>query len=178
MKQNAFKRQIILLMLLLAATQANAQEGSLKFHSATFGIGVLETSSESAEGGFNYVADVSTSWREHLFSFYVNSGSGFFVGTWGDDASEAYLGTSVTYGREIKLLNWIKLEGHAGLGLFNHKYTSEKIHPDINETSIGFPVRAKLIFFYKFIGLGINQNANFNSLVTIYSTDFVLQITF
>ena len=168
---------MFLSILLFITLPLHAQEENLRLYSASFGIGVIDTFSESSGDGFNMVADITTEWRENLFSLHVNSGSGFMVGTFFGDDSEDYLAGSLTYGREVKL-DWIKLEGHAGIGFFNHKARYELENIDINKTSVGFPVRAKLIFFYKFIGIGINQNANFNPLVSTYSTDLILQVIF
>ena len=177
MNKIRFSKQMFLLFLLLITVPLHAQENDFKFHSASFGLGLIDTFSESSGDGFNVVADVAAQSGENIFSLYVNSGSGFMVGTLFGDDSEDYLAGSLTYGREVGL-NWIKLEGHAGIGFFNHKARYELDNVDINKTSIGVPVRAKLIIFYKFIGIGINQNANFNPLVSTYSTDLVLQIIF
>lgn len=178
MKEIIFKKQMFLLFLLFIGIPIHAQEDNLRFHSASFGVGVIDTPSESSEDGFNVVGDIATQWRKNLFSLYVNQGSGFFVGTFGSDDSEDFLEVNLTYGREIELLSWIKLEGHAGIGFFNHQVRSERESIDLNKTSVGFPLRAKLIFFYKFLGVGINQNVNFNPLVSTRSTDLILQVIF
>lgn len=178
MKNITFQKLLFLLSFFFFAIPMQSQENKLKFHSASFGVGVLDTFSESSGEGFNVVADVAVQSKENLFSLYVNSGSGFMVGALFGDDSEDYLAGSLTYGRELELLDWIKLEGHAGVGFFHHNAQYERENIDIDKTSIGFPVRAKLIFFYKFIGFGLNQNVNLNPLVSTYSTDVILQIIF
>ena len=178
MKKGISRKGITVIFLILIAIPINAQEDNLEFHSISFGGGFLTTPSKSSEGGLNWVADVATGWRKNIFSLYVNRGSGFFVGDWTSDDSEDYLEISLTYGREIKLLSGVKLEGHAGVGFFNHKAKYHERNIDLDKTTVGFPVRAKLIFYYKFIGIGINQNANFNPQVSTYSTDLVLQVIF
>ena len=162
-----------LLFLLFVGISMNAKEDDLKFHSITVGLGFLVAPASYSEDGLNFVADVATKHGEGIFSLYVNYAEDFNILGGG---SESLLAGSLTYGRETNLLSWVKLEGHAGVGFFNHKFSEDDL--DFSKTSIGFPLRAKLILFYKHFGLGINQNANFNSLVTTYSTDLVLQIIF
>ena len=175
MKKISFKKSVFLLFLLFVGTSMNAQEDNLKFHSITFGFGLWDSPASETGGGMNFVADVATKQGKGIFSLYVNSADDFLS----FNQTEKMLAGSLTYGRETNLLSWVKLEGHAGVGFFSHKYSDERDDSrDFSKTSIGIPLRAKLILFYKFFGLGINQNANFNPLAITYSTDLVLQIIF
>ena len=85
------------------------------------------------------------------------------------DGKEHYNEINATYGKEIELNNWIKLEGHLGLGYFNYSVKNSLTDFNTNkESTIGFPFRFKLIFYTKKdFKVGINPNMNFNFLVNI-----------
>ena len=76
--------------------------------------------------------------------------------------------------------NWLKLEGHLGLGYFNYSVKNNSTDFNTNkESTIGFPFRIKLICCTKKnFGIGINPNFNLNSLVNTYSVNIVFQHKF
>jgi hypothetical protein len=167
---------VILILLCFGSTFALAQENKLKISSTSLGVGIIDSSSATSSGGLNVSLDVSTRLSEHIFSFYLNRGAELSL----FDAEENYTEINVTYGREVELNSWIKLEGHLGLGHFN--YSVKNGSTDFKtqrESTIGFPFRLKLIFYTgKHFGIGINPNMNLNSLVNTYSGNIIFQYKF
>ena len=176
MKSKTIKLLIIIgLFPLLCFTQEN----NLRIHSISAGAGYIGFSSSdtSSDGGLNFVADLTASHKKNLFSIYFNIGGEVDILKKEDgEASEI----SITYGREWGLTDRLKLEAHAGLGYFNWGYANSSTFFLLEkESTIGFPVRAKLIYrFTDNFGVGVNPNANFNSLAITYSADLIIQYRF
>ncbi|OUR97639.1 hypothetical protein A9Q86_15615 [Flavobacteriales bacterium 33_180_T64] len=146
--------------------------------SLSLGVGLIDSSFDNSRGGFNISLDISTKLNKNLISFYLNSGSQLKVFDAG--AEEEYTEINATYGREIELNSWIKVEGHIGLGFFNYSVKNRSTDwKTEKESTIGFPFRVKLIFYTsKHFGIGINPNMNLNSLVNIYSGNIIFQYKF
>ena len=166
----------VAVLICLSSNFIRAQEGKLKINSTSLGIGIIGSSSDSSSGGLSIGLDLSTKLNKNLFSLYLNAGSELNL----FDAEENYTEINVTYGREIELNSWIGLEGHLGLGYFNYSVKNGSTNFNtIKESTIGFPVRVKLIFYTgKHFGIGINPNMNLNSLVNTYSGNIIFQYKF
>jgi hypothetical protein len=167
---------VIIILIYLNSNFILAQESKLTLNSTSIGIGLIGSSSETSGGGLSISLDLSTKLNKSLFSIYLNSGSELNL----FDAEENYTEISLTYGRQIELNNWIKLEGHLGLGYFNYSVKNGSTNFTTNkESTIGFPFRVKLIFYTgKHFGIGINPNMNLNSLVNTYSGNIIFQYRF
>jgi hypothetical protein len=156
-----------------------SQENSFKIHSISAGFGYIGFSSNDIDNGdgLNFVADFTTSYNKNLFSVYFNIGGDADILKQEDGETSEI---SITYGREWDLTDRLKFEAHAGLGYFNWGYSNSSTFFLLEkETTIGFPVRAKLIYYFtNNFGVGINPNANFNSLATTYSVDLIIQYKF
>ena len=87
--------------------------------------------------------------------------------------------TDIFFGREFELNNWLKLEGHLGIGYFIYSIKNSSTDFDTyKESTIGFPFRLKLTIYSKKFGFGINPNLNLNSLVNTYSLNIFFQYKF
>ncbi|RKS42774.1 hypothetical protein BC962_3061 [Gillisia mitskevichiae] len=174
---NKIKSNIVIVILIyLNSNFTLAQESKLTLNSTSIGIGLIGSSSETSDGGLSISLDLSTKLNENIFSFYLNGGSELNL----FDAEENYTEINLTYGRQIELNNWIKLEGHLGVGYFNYSVKNGSTNFTTNkESTIGFPFRVKLIFYTgKHFGIGINPNMNLNSLVNTYSGNIIFQYRF
>ncbi len=156
-----------------------SQENSFRIHSISAGLGYIDFTSKeiNSSGGLNFVADFTTNYNENLISVYFNIGGE--VDVLSSEDGEAYE-ISITYGREWDLSDRLKFEAHAGVGYFNWGYSNSSTFNLLkNETTVGFPVRAKLIYYFgEHFGIGVNPNINLNSLAITYSADFILQYKF
>lgn len=153
-----------------------SQERNLKINAVSTSIGLIGSSSETSGGWFGMGLDVSSRLNKSLVSFYMNVGSEFNL----FDAQENYTELNLTIGRELRLIDWIKLEGHLGLGYVNYgiKNSSTNFIKE-NKSTVGFPFRVKLVFYTrKHFGIGLNPNVNLNTLVNIYSGYIIFQYKF
>lgn len=167
---------VVIILVFLNSTFTFAQESKLKLNSTSLGIGLIGSSSDSSSGGLNINLDISTKLNNNLISFYLNSGSEFNL----FEAEENYTEINATYGREVELNSWMKVEGHLGMGFFNYSVKNDSTDFDKKkESTIGFPFRVKLIFYTaKHFGIGINPNMNLNSLANTYSGNIIFQYKF
>ena len=176
MKSKTVKLLIIIGLLPLLCF---SQENNFRIHSISAGLGYIDFTSKeiNSSGGLNFVADFTTNYNENLISVYFNIGGAVdILSTEDGEASEI----NITYGREWDLSDHMKFEAHAGIGYFKWGYASASTNYLLeNETTVGFPVRAKLIYYFgEHFGVGLNPNINFNSLAISYSADFILQYKF
>lgn len=116
------------------------------------------------------------SFNNNLGTIYLNQGAELSL----FDSKQDYLEVSVLYGRAFKINSVISVEGHGGVGYIrNHFKNSSTDFEDVNESTIGFPVRLKVLFYVSpTLGLGINPNYNINSIANISSMDLIMQYRF
>ncbi|AUC84819.1 hypothetical protein CW731_05710 [Polaribacter sp. ALD11] len=172
----------IIIITLFYYNSTLAQENKLQLKSTSLGIGLSGLSSDNTDisdtstAGFTVNLDLSVNLNKHIFSLYLNKDFKFNL----YDGREHYNQLNATYGREFELNDWLKLEGHLGLGYFNYSVKNYSTDFKTNkESTIGFPLRVKLIFYTKEnFGIGINPNLNLNSLVNTYSVNIVFQHNF
>jgi hypothetical protein len=166
----------LLVLFVLSANLILAQDSTIKPHSISAGLGLIGSSASNTETGFNYVLDFTMSFSENLGSIYLNQGAELSL----FNAKQDYLEISALYGREYKLNSTISLEGHAGIGYIRNQFkNNDTDFEEVTESTIGFPVRMKLLFAVSpALGLGINPNFNFNSFANVSSVNTVLQYRF
>jgi hypothetical protein len=176
MKSKSLK---LLTLIVLFPFLCQSQESGLRIHSVSAGIGYIGFSTEdiNSGGGLDFAADLTVNFKKNLFSVYFNVGGEADILKRED--GEAFE-ISVTYGREWDLSERLIIETHAGLGYFNWGYAnSSTFYLLKKESTIGFPVRLKLIYnFIEQFGVGLNPNANFNSLAISYSANVIIQYRF
>ncbi len=174
-------RYLKLLMLLICSlgilTHSQAQDNSLKIHGLSIGPGIASSSSTTAKSGASLNFDISTIVNKHILSVYFNSGIDLNAGGFDEDFTEFNL----TYGRKWLVAKDLYFEGHIGFGLFSYNIDdgAASILFDLPDSTIGFPIRAKLLFYpVKRFGIGINPNFNINSIENAYSANFIFQYNF
>lgn len=112
---------ITILLICSSLTFIFAQDHKLRLKSLSIGAGFMGSSSETSNGGLMINLDMSMMLDEHLFSLYLNDGSELDL----VDAEEKYTELNLTYGRQIGLNHWMKLEWHLGLGHFRYTYKND-----------------------------------------------------
>lgn len=147
----------------------------LRFKSVSLGIGI--TGGSETSGGVAVSADVTMNLNKNLFSLALTSGAEYnVIGS----ADRNFFAADLLYGREFSISKGIKIETHAGVGLFTEKYNNgDTDFQDVSDSTIGLPIRIKLLFYVsdKF-AIGLNPNANFNSIDTMYSGNLIFQYNF
>jgi len=168
-------KSMVLLGLLLWSLQLTAQQNKLRWHASSLGIGYASTAEPKIEGPALSL-DISTIYVDkHIYSLNFNVGSESRI----FGANEEFYELNLTYGRKVALAPKLFLEGHLGIGLFAYEDNVDSPVFNFPDATIGFPVRAKLLYsLSEHFSLGINPNANFNSITNAYSGHFVLQYTF
>lgn len=174
----------LLFLVLFGMSKAVAQQSKLKIHGISLGVGIMADTPKIYESDTNLPFDISLSQGNHLFSLYHNKTEDLsnFYNILPSDDQAYYQEFNLTYGKQWTLTDHWVLEGHAGLGYFQHNYygldefDSNRL---VKESTIGFPVRAKLVYYFgDHFGLGLNPNLNINSLNTVLSAAFLLQFRF
>jgi hypothetical protein len=167
---------LLIILFLFNIAVPRAQEGKIKLHSASITAGLVGSSSATSSGGVNLGVDVAANLNKNLFAIYLNAGAEFNL----FDASEGYTELNLTYGRAVALNDWIKIEGHIGLGYFNHRFRNGFTNlVAVSESTVGVPVRIKILFYtIDKLAIGFNPNINLNSLANTYSANFILQYDF
>lgn len=121
--------------------------------------------------------DFSTIFNKHIISFNFNPG----VKLNSDGPDQDFYELNLTFGRKWLLVQNLSLESHLGIVYFAFDIDIGPIPFFINlpETTIGFPLRAKIIYYpTENLGIGINPNANFNSIENTYSANLIIQYNF
>lgn len=169
--------KILILCFLFSQAVVIAQDNKLKMHALSIGGGIASTTSESAETGFGLGLDIATIVDNHLISFFLNVGSDIRTA----EGRELFLELDLTYGRKWQISPNLVLEGHVGAGLFMYDLDTGPNIFGLNfpDTTIGFPIRVKFMYYpAKRIGIGLNPNVNFNSIITAYDLNLVIQYNF
>ncbi|QMU64428.1 MAG: hypothetical protein GKR88_09105 [Flavobacteriaceae bacterium] len=108
-----FLNILTIVLIYLNTTFIFAQERKFKLKSTSAGIGLI-SSLPGTEIRNNLNLDLATELNKNLFSFYSSFGHrGFFFGI-----RKTYCEMNLTYGRQIDINNWLKLEGHFGVRIF------------------------------------------------------------
>lgn len=176
MKLLLLRSLVLIICIFLTPNISLAQDNKLKMHAVSLGAGIASTTSEAAETGLGLALDISTIISKHLISFNINVGSDIRTAV----GKELFLELNLTYGRKWKIGQYLVLEGHLGAGLFTYDLD---IGPspflDFPDATIGFPFRVKFIYYpLDNFGIGLNPNVNFNSIITAYNINFVVQYNF
>ena len=177
MKLHSLKELVLIACLLFSSYSAIAQDSGLQMHAVSFGVGFATSSSSSAEIGPGLTLDISTIRNKHIFSFNFNLGTE--LNSKGPE--EEFFEVNLTYGQKWNFSQNLFLEGHLGFGYFGYRiHTSSNIIIfDLPDSTIGFPLRAKVIYnIGKNFGIGLNTNVNFNSIANAYAANFIIQYNF
>lgn len=177
MKLQILKLLPIIICLFIFEQTLMAQSNKLKMHAISIGPGFASSSSETADGGISLNLDIATILNNHIISFNFNTG--LELNSNGPD--EDFFELNLTYGQKWFLAKNLYFEGHVGMGLFGYHIDQGQIplFIDVPETTIGFPIRAKLIFYpLKNFGVGLNPNLNINSIANTYSAFLIFQYNF
>lgn len=171
-----FRLLVLITCLILTSNIGMAQNNKLKLHSFSFGAGIASSSSDSAASGLDLNLDFSTIVNKHIISFNFNSG----VKLNSDGPDEDFYELNLTFGRKWLLVQNLFFESHLGIGYFVYDIdTGPTFFINLPETTIGFPIRAKIIYYpAENLGIGINPNANFNSIENTYSANLIIQYNF
>ena len=71
------------------------------------------------------------------------------------------------------------IEGHVGLGIFGYEDGIDSPILDLPDPALGFPIRAKFLYpIAEKFAIGINPNANFNSISNAFTGQIVIQYNF
>lgn len=174
-------RRIFYLVFFTVLT-VNAQNGLFKLKSVSAGFSFHTSNKKNLENGLAANADISTSFKNHLVSLHYNSGLEIttpfldFSGSNLDQSTYSkFLEFNLTYGRELEIKKWMTMEGHVGLGYIGF---SESHEGKYTTKTVGLPIRFKLLFYIKNFGMGLNPNANLNSINNMYSGNLIFQYRF
>ena len=174
---------VTLSLLVFVSHHSFSQENKLKIYSSSLGIGPIFSSTDTFGGGLSTCLDFSVRFKTSVFSIYYNTNYDYSdFGIMGARDREYYQEANLIFGKEIKLIEQLSLEGHVGLGYFQQKYYTYDAYynyEDKNEHSIGFPLRIKLVYYFgRHFGVGLNPNLNLNSLNNTFSGNLLLQYKF
>ena len=177
MKLDFLKSLLFITCLMLSQNIVLAQSNKLQMHALSIGPGIATSSSETADSGAGMNFDISTILNKHIFSFNFNSG----LELNNDGPDEDFFELNLTYGQKWLLGQNFYFEGHLGIGYFGYNIDTGQIpfFIDVPETTIGFPLRAKLIYYpLEKFGVGLNPNLNINSIANTYSAFLIFQYNF
>jgi len=166
---NILSKRKISLVIILISTMAMAQENvtsnGLEYN--YFSITPIEVYENKNYGGIAISSSIGFSIKDHLFSFNVSTGAEFVILGWGS----TFYQINLLYGREFKLGKIIRLDTHAGAGIYGFND-----HDDTKLTSFGLPLIAKLRFKTgESFSLGLKFQANINSIENIQAFGVLLQ---
>jgi hypothetical protein len=175
------KKNILFTAIALSALTIKAQESSskLKLHAATLGFGGFSFKKANYEGGgATFFADLTTSLDKNLIS--VSYLTGAEIGIIGG-SNYQFHEYSLLYGRELKVANWLRFEGFAGLGYYHQQ--TDYLNPDYENVpegkSVSFPLRINTKFYFsKKFGMGFNTNYSINSVNNNFSTNLIFHYRF
>jgi hypothetical protein len=161
------KNLIIVAVFLMLKTFG--QEESLKIKHVSLGAGfftlINNYQSNLSGGGAMYMGELGVSYQKNLFLISYHEGIEFeFMGS----VDFFYKEVSLSYGRELKLKNWLAIEGYAGLGYFDLNFYG-------SNTSISFPLRINTKFYFnKKFGMGLSCNYSVNNISNYLSFNQIL----
>ena len=168
------------LFIILVATcslgwaQDETSEKGLKYHSVSFNLPPFSVYGGNGTGGIQIGTDLTLSYKKHLFTYMMSTGSEFTI----LGSSDNFGQLNLMYGREFALSRTVFFEIHGGAGYFNFKSVDVDPVRFGQETAqtIGFPVMGKLrIHTGPRFSLGLLMGMNYNSAATIVNFGIVLQ---
>lgn len=168
------------LFVILIATSSfmNGQEETsakgLKYQSVSFNLPPFSVYGGNGTGGIQLGADLTLSYKKHLFTFMVSAGSEFTI----LGSSDSFGQLNLMYGREFALSRTVFFEIHGGAGYFNFKSVDVDPVAFGQETAqtVGFPIMTKLrIHTGPRFSVGLLTGLNYNSAATVWNVGFVLQ---
>jgi hypothetical protein len=154
---------------------ASFSQDKFKFKSIEYGFGTYKISNRNSVFVLNSSLDLTTVYKSNLFTLSNIIGFGFGKNNNSNTDLEGYYEVDLLYGRAIKLNEKIYLETHTGIGFISQNNTTIR-----NEKqSMALPLKLKLLYYTgKRFAIGINPNASFNKVNTIYSLNFLLHLNF
>ena len=171
----------ILFSLICFSQNTNLQ---LKSFSIAFG-GFQPYSGGNGNANFYSSADLTSNFKKNLFSISLNRG--FDIGIY-NMGSRYNLSLDALYGREIKFLNWLSLELHAGIGFFRGSYYKNDYQKwkiieseddnlnHITPSSVSFPAKLKILIYYtKKSSFGFNISTNVNKVSNYVAYNIIFQ---
>lgn len=161
-KKWAFYKKILVLIMILLVASTNSQEedSSLKLHSANVGFGGFYTKNNFSEsGGATFFVGVTTIFNKNLISTtYITGAEIALVGSSTLNFNELKL----EYGRELQLAHWLFLGAYAGVGYYSQK---SDVYTILSDNVMSFPLRMDIKFYFnRKLGIGINTNYSINKL--------------
>ena len=168
-------RSLLLMGCIVFVSQTMSQQKKLQLHATSLGFGYTTTSEPKIEGPALNI-EFSTIYNEkHLYSLHFNVGSQARI--FGEN--EEFYEVNLLYGRLFELAPRLHFEGYLGLGLFAYEDGIDSPILNIPDSAIGFPIRAKILYqIADRFAIGINPNANFNSILNTFTGQIVLQYNF
>lgn len=112
---------------------------------------------------------ITFDYHKHLFTPYIRGSQ--TIAIFSSDKDILYE-AGILYGRALKIFNWLKVEGHAGPGIFFRQYKDRSTQFNSETTAgIGYTGKLNVLFYhrknnkYRF-GFGPTVSYNYNGVVT------------
>ncbi|QTE22325.1 hypothetical protein [Polaribacter cellanae] len=179
-------KKLSFLLFLLFTISVYSQDKKIKLKSISFALGGFQPYSGD-NGNANFFVSLDFTFKSNNNLFTTSLNRGFDIGLY-NFGKRYNLSIDVLYGREIKILNWLKLELHTGIGVFRGSYYKNegrkwKIVENANNNknhitplSIAFPSKFKLLFYLnKKSSLGINLSTNVNNISNYIAYNLIYQ---
>lgn len=168
-------RSLLLMGCIVFVSPTMSQKRKLQLHATSLGFGYTTTSEPKIEGPAMNLEFSTIYNQKHVYSLHFNVGSQDQIFAGGEEFYELNL----LYGRAFQLGPKFMFEGHVGMGIFGYEDGIDSPILDLPDPALGFPIRTKLLYRIadKF-AIGINPNANFNSILNTYTGQIVLQYNF
>ena len=177
---------IAVLCALSTFSQETIENDTKKIKSFSFAVGGFKPySGGNGNANFYVSIDGTYMYNKNLFTASLNRGFDFDIVIKG---TRYNLSFDALYGREVKLLPWLYLEAHIGIGLFRGSYYKSKndtweivTNADnsknhITPLSISFPAKFKILFYHtKTSSIGVNLNYNANNVSNYIAYNLIYQ---
>ncbi|MBC8753431.1 hypothetical protein H2O64_02030 [Kordia sp. YSTF-M3] len=153
------KKYIIIVCMVVPMFIFSQEKNGLNFRS----IAINPLSVTNAGLAIN--ADLSFMNSKNIYTLSGYAGTELTFPFDNKTSEDSFQDYSLLWGREVKIENWLRLEGHAGLGyfLFKTEHFNDEIE-DEKKTTIGVPLLSKLKFMLgNHFSIGIQFRANINS---------------
>lgn len=166
----------LLVLLFITSVAFSQKTDKIKVNYLSFGIGVY-TQQHFKNKGITSNIDLSFSYKKNMIILYTalgivgNDKPNIFI----FDSFNSFYELDILYGKEFEITDWLKTEGQIGIGTFRQNNSID----EESKTTIGFPFRAKLLFYpTKKFAVGFNPNCNINSANIIFSYNLIFQFKF
>jgi len=148
----------------------------LEFHSVSFSP--LDFYITDQTEGLSIKLDLAIKKERHIFKLQGSFGLDFATISQGSSKPENFYELNLLYGREISINNWLYYDVFGGVGLFiATEYNDQSFKTQ--SSTVGIPIQNRLRFQTKSkFGAGLQFQINLNSLKTIYSPGFFIQLKF